>query len=543
MIACFYWQKENRMKEKVFYRVAIYLRLSREDSFSKDREAGNGGRLESNSIRSQREIICAYVRKQNNMEIYDTYVDDGYSGSNYDRPGFRRMIKDMEAGKINCVIVKDLSRLGRDYITTGRLIQKIFPAFSVRFIALTDHFDSLTADDNETSLVVPVKNFINDAYARDISCKVRSHQKIKRENGDFIGAFTVYGYRKCSNNKNLLIPDAYAANIVKKIFQWKIAGYSNHAIAELLEEAGILSPLEYKKVKGERFQTGFATGVKAKWSAAAVKRILTNETYIGTLVQGKEEKINYKVKKSIRKPEEEWIKIKDAHEAIISKEDFGIVQELLMINARPGEGEKKAHRYAGLLFCGDCRKPMVRKGNPNKGKDRVFFICSTKNKEGACSRHRISERALNNLVHTALQTQLLLFEDAGKTDFSPNRAIERNSQAAVFCREMEKLHKEQEKYRELDADLYEDLKKQIITEEEFHHFGRIYKKRYQELGQAIERQEQIIRSFFYNEEQRKAGMQIAEPDRLTLLSFVKRILVYEDKRVYLEFRYQEMFWE
>lgn len=206
------------MKEKDFYNVAVYLRLSRDDK--------PDGSAESNSIHSQRDMIRSFIRKQDDMEIYDIYVDDGWSGANFDRPSFRRMMEDIEAGCVDCVIVKDLSRFGRDYIEAGRLIQKTFPAFSVRFIALNDNFDSLTADFNEKTLVLPVKNFVNDAYCSDISKKIRSHQQVKREKGDFIGAFAVYGYRKDPENINRLLVDEYAAGIVKKIFAWKTAGLS-----------------------------------------------------------------------------------------------------------------------------------------------------------------------------------------------------------------------------------------------------------------------------------------------------------------------------
>lgn len=530
------------MKAKEFYNVAIYLRLSRDD------EDIDGSKTESNSISSQRDMIRSFIRKQDNMEIYDIYVDDGYSGANFDRPEFKRMMKDVEAGNVDCVIVKDLSRLGRDYIEAGRLIQKTFPAFSVRFIALTDHFDSLTADYNETSLVVPVKNFVNDSYSRDISNKVRSHQQIKRENGDFIGAFTVYGYKKCEDNKNVLVPDDYAADIVKKIFAWKIEGYSNLAIAEMLDDMGILSPMEYKKMRGEKFQTGFVTGVQAKWSSVAVKRILTNESYIGTLVQGKEEKVNYKVKKSVRKPEEEWTKVPNAHEAIILKEDFEIVQDLLKIDTRPSVGEKKAHIYAGLLFCGDCMEPMIRRVNRYKGKTTISFICSTKNRGDNCSRHMISEEELNHLVLTGLQTQIALLLDKSRV-LSSIEQLEINFEEVVaFDKEIEKLHSEQDKYLGLRAGLYEDLKKQIITEVDFKNFREIYEKRYQELQQAITSQEETIKKLFksgvtagMNLERMKTVMQVTELDRMTLVSFVKRILVYEDKRVYLELRHKEMF--
>ena len=530
------------MKAKEFYNAAIYLRLSRDD------EDIDGSKSESNSISSQRDMIRSFIRKQDDMEIYDIYVDDGFSGANFDRPEFKRMMKDIEAGHVDCVIVKDLSRLGRDYIEAGRLIQKTFPAFSVRFIALTDHFDSLTADYNETSLVVPVKNFVNDSYSRDISGKVRSHQKIKREKGEFIGSFTVFGYKKSEDNRNQLVPDDYAADIVKKIFAWKIEGYSNLAIAKRLDEMGILSPMEYKKLRGEKFQTSFVTEAKARWSSVAIKRILTNETYIGTLVQGKEEKVNYKVKKSVRKPEDEWVRVPKAHEAIISNEDFEIVQDLLKVDTRAVSGEKKAHIYAGLLFCGDCMEPMTRRINRYKGRETVAFICSTQNNGGSCTRHAISEEDLNFLVLTGLRQQVALFLDKSRVLEKIEQMEIHFEEVAAFDKEIQKLHGEQDKYLNLRAALYEDLKKGIITEEDFKNFREIYEKRYRELQKSISSQEETIKKLFQsgitagiNLERMKNVMQITALDRTTLISFVKRILVYEDKRVYLELRYKELF--
>lgn len=534
------------MKAKEIYYVAIYLRLSRDDIFT---GAGTeGGKAESNSISSQRDMICSFIRKQKNMKIYDIYVDDGFSGTNFDRPEFKRMMEDIRAGRVNCVIVKDLSRLGRDYIEAGRLIQKTFPAFSVRFIALTDNYDSLTADYNETSLVVPVKNFVNDSYARDISGKVRSHQKIKRENGEFIGAFAVYGYKKSEENKNLLVPDEYAADIVRKIFAWKIEGFSNLAIAEKLNGLGILSPMEYKKVQGENFRTGFVTGVKPKWSAVAVKRILVNENYIGTLVQGKEEKISYKVKKSVMKPKEEWTRVQEVHEAIVSREDFEIVQDLLQTDTRAGSGDKKAHLYAGILFCGDCMEPMQRRVNRYKGKENVVFICSTQNGGGDCTRHAISEKDLNQLVLTGLRQQVALFLDKSNVLAHIEQMEIDFEEVASFDRELKRLHKEQDKYLSLRAGLYEDLKKGIITEDDFKNFRDIYEQRYQEIQKAISSQEKAIKSLFQSGvaagvslERMKSVMQITELDRMTLMTFVKRILVYEDKRVHVELRHKELF--
>lgn len=534
------------MKAEITYKVAVYLRLSRDNI-----PAGKGmegSKAESNSISSQRKMILSFIEKQGNMEIHDIYVDDGFSGTNFDRPEFQRMMEDIKAGHVDCVIVKDLSRLGRDYIEAGRLIQKTFPAFSVRFIALTDHFDSLTADYNETSMVVPVKNFVNDSYARDISGKVRSHQKIKRENGEFIGAFAVYGYRKSADNKNLLVPDEYAAEIVRKIFAWKIEGFSNLAIAKKLDGLGILSPMEYKKMRGEKFRTGFVTGVKAKWSAVAVKRILENETYTGALVQGKEEKVSYKVKKTVKKPREEWTKVQEVHEAIVSKEDFEIVQELLQTDTRAGNGETKAHIYAGVLFCGDCMEPMLRRVYRYKGKERISFICATKNKGGNCTRHAISEEELNGLVLTALRQQIALFMEKSRVLAHIGQMEIDFGEVVAFDREIRRLHKEQDKYLSLRAGLYEDLKKGIITEEDFKNFRAIYEQRYQELQQAVCSQEETIKTLFKSGvtagmslERMKSVMQVTAVDRMTLVTFVKRILVYEDKRVYLELRYKELF--
>lgn len=545
------------MSAKEFYNVAVYLRLSREDNSMEENSAKRGmemdggvggGKRESNSIRSQRDMIRSFIRKQDNMEIYDIYVDDGWSGTNFDRPEFKRMMEDIKAGHVDCVIVKDLSRLGRDYIEVGRLIQKTFPSFSVRFIALTDHFDSLSADHNETSFIVPVKNFVNDAYSRDISDKVRSHQKVKRENGDFIGAFAVYGYKKSTERRNQLMPDAYAADIVRKIFAWKMDGYSNFAIAERLNEMGILSPMEYKKMQGEKLRTGFLTGVKAKWSAVAVKRILTNENYTGTLVQGKEEKVNYKIKKSVRKPEDEWIRVSDAHKAIVSKEDFYIVKDLLKIDTRAASGEQKAHIYAGLLFCGDCMEPMLRRVSRYREKETVSFICSTKNRGGECSRHTILAQDLERLVLTGLRQQIALFMDREKVLFHLEQMEVGFEEVVSFEKEIERLREEQDNYLSLRAGLYEDLNKNIIGEEDFKSFGEIYQKRYQELRQAILDQEKTIKELFKSGvtasaqlERMKAAMQITELDRIALISFVKRILVCEDKRVYLEMRHKELF--
>lgn len=525
------------MKAKKVYNVAVYLRLSRD-----------AGKMESDSISSQRDMILSYIRNQEDMKVFDIYTDDGWSGVNFDRPEFKRMMKDIKDKKADCVIVKDLSRLGRDYIEAGRLIQKTFPAFSVRFIALTDNFDSLTADYSEKSIVLPVKNFVNDSYCRDISGKVRSHQKIKRQNGEFIGSFAVYGYKKSQENKNKLVPDDYAADIVKKIFALKIEGFSSLGIAKKLNAMGILSPMEYKKSQGHKYHTGFVTGIKGEWSAVAVKRILTNETYIGTLVQGKVEKINYKVKKSVRKPEEEWIKVENAHKAIISKEDFETAGKLLQMDMRAAADTGKSHMYAGLLFCGDCMRPMIRRVNRYKGEKQVCFICATKNKGEGCTRHCISEKELNKLVLNVIRQQIGLFINKNNVLSGVRQTEVDFEEVSAFEKEIASLHKEQDKYLSLRTGLYEDMKNNIITPDDFKSFNKLYEQRYNELGKSIENQEKTIKKLFKSciisglkLEQIKETMQITGIDRMVLITFINRILVYEDKRVYIEFRCKESF--
>ena len=528
------------MRETIYY-VAVYLRLSRDDIDSSTK-------AESNSISSQREMIRSYVREHEDMELFDIYVDDGYSGANFDRPEFKRMMADIEAGNVNCVIVKDLSRLGRDYIEAGRLIQKTFPAFHVRFIALTDNFDSQTADNSTKSLVVPVKNFINDSYCRDISQKVKSSQRTKREQGKFIGAFAVYGYRKSDEDKNKLCPDEYAAQIVRNIFAWKLEGMSAQAIALRLDGLGVLSPLEYKKSLGEHYSTSFRTNITAKWSAVAVNRILTNEVYTGVMVQGKSGKVNHKVKKTVEKPKEEWVRVEGTHEAIIAREDFEIVQELLKVDIRAKADGTCSHLFSGLLFCGDCKEPMYRRVNRYKGVSKVYFICPTRNRGQGCTRHSIPEEELKEIVFQTLQTHIAIFLDMC-SQLEHIRKMEVDfEEVARFDKEIERLRKEQEKYLDLRAGLHEDLKTGLITEADFKNFRAIYEKKYEEAKEALQKQEEMIKKLFRNGvasgvklERFKEAMKLTELDRDTLLCFISRIEVFEEKKVYVEFRGEEEF--
>ncbi len=530
------------MDEKKFY-AAMYLRLSRDDE-----EKQAKVKAESGSIAGQRELIRSFISEQPDMELYDSYVDDGWSGGNFDRPEFKRMMGDVEAGRVNCVVVKDLSRFGRDYIEAGRYIQKTFPALGVRFIALTDHYDSFSAGTGESSIVLPVKNFINDSYCRDISIKVKSGLEAKRKNGECTSPFAVYGYKKDAGNKNQLVVDEYAAGIVRNIFEWKISGMAVSAIASRLNEMGVLSPKEYKKSMGVRYNGGFSGSGCSKWSSASVKRILTSEVYLGHLVQGKTGKVNYKVKKSVERPREEWVRVKNTHEPVISEDDFSIVQGLLESDSRVSPNMRQAGLFAGLLFCGDCREQMVRRVVKYKGKEKVYYICSTKNRGDGCSRHSIEEDVLKMLVENTVRRHANAFLEE-KRLFDSAKAQEADFGAVTgYDREIRRLKKEQDKYYALCAGLYEDLRTGVVTKEEFGRLHAGFQQKASELDEAQKRQELLIKEMFHkgvlSAGRLKAFQDCAELkeiDRHTLSSLVRRIYVYEDRRIEIEFYFMDQY--
>ncbi len=526
-------------KERV-YKAAIYLRLSKDDT-----DIDGSIKKESNSIGSQRDLLNAYIKNHGDMEIYDIYTDDGYSGASFgDRPGFQKMMSDIYAGKADCVIVKDLSRFGRDYIEAGRLIQKTFPAFNVRFIAVMDNYDSLYADRADSSLVLPVKNFVNDSYCRDISVKVRACQKVKRLEGQCISAFAAYGYMKEPDNKNHLVIDEYAAGIVKKIFKWKIEGMSLLAIAKKLDSLGILSPAEYKKQSGLKYSTGFKTTKTGKWSAVSVKRILKDRVYIGDMVQGKREKTSYKMKKRIVKPENEWVCVKNTHEAVISETDFNIVQELLMYDGRASSGTDTANFFYGVLFCADCGAPMVKRINKYKGRQKIFYICQTKNQSKGCTRHSILEETLKNIILKETGSFLdLMASYSGVLDFVKQINTDYNK---VFKQDVytNAATREYNRYYNMKRGLLSGLEEGLVDREEFEEFNSIYENKCRELEKAVECHKELVENILHNKsivksklEKFKETAETGELTRELLVTMVKKVYVHEGKKIDILFRF------
>lgn len=385
-------------KEK--YKACIYTRLSKDD----------GDKPESDSIGNQKALIKDFIKNHPEIQVVSEKADDGYSGVNFERPGFKEMMDEIRAGQVDCVIVKDLSRFGRNYIEAGNYIERVFPFIGVRFIAINDSYDS--KDQNQSdSLIIPFKNLINDTYCKDISVKIRTQLDIKRKKGEFIGAFAVYGYLKDPEDHNKLVVDTFASEVVRAIFRWKLEGLSQGDIADRLNAQGVLCPMEYKLSLGMKVQTNFRANRKAVWSWSSVSRVITNEIYTGVLVQGKVSTPNYKVKKFMEKDESEWIRVEQSHEAIIDEDTFRVTQELLKKDVRRGPERGKVYPLSGYLVCADCGQNMIRKSAVSGGKKYFYYVCSGHKARNDCKPHSIREEELFDGVLTAMQGHVKVVAD------------------------------------------------------------------------------------------------------------------------------------
>lgn len=320
----------NELQRNKIWNVALYIRLSQEDNDNDETKQ------ESNSITSQKTLLQEFINDNDDLDVYDTYVDDGYTGTDFDRPSFQRLLNDMKNGCINCVIVKDLSRLGRNYIEVGNYIEQVFPLFNIRFIAINDSIDSVKNPSSTNTILVPFKNLINDEYARDTSTKIKSSLNAKKKKGEFVGAFPSYGYIKDPNDKHKLIIDEVAAEIVKKIFDMHVnEGIGKVGICQRLNKQGILNPTGHKKIELEQnYNNNCIIGKDYSWTPSTVRNILKNEIYLGHTIQGKRRVKSYKIHKVENVPKEEWIRVENTHEAIILQELFSKAQELACRDTR-----------------------------------------------------------------------------------------------------------------------------------------------------------------------------------------------------------------
>lgn len=522
------------MKKHMLFKVAEYIRLSRED----------GDKAESDSIGNQRKLITDYLFGKEDFILYDTYIDDGFTGTNFNRPSFKRMIEDIEAGNVNCVIVKDLSRFGRDYIDTGKYLERYFPDKEVRFISITDNIDSMK---QAYDMLLPIKNIFNEQYARDISKKVHASIKTKQMAGEFIGAFASYGYKKSPADKNKLIIDEYAAGIVRKIFKLYIAGNGKVRIASILNEEGIVCPSEYKKINGDNYKNSNRLESTSYWTYSTINRILQNEMYIGNMVQGRQsQKMRGKPK---AKDKQDWIVVKGTHEAIIDEETWNKVQDLLKRRTRNPDLNNNMSIFAGFLKCGDCGRSLVKKvWSSGYGENSINYYCGTYVRSGRqyCTPHSISHLILEKIILEDLKSIMQSIDNIYEI-------IEQNLATAVSVKqvydsERSRLNAELEKVRKLKKAVYEDYRSELLSQDEFISYHQDYLKKETLLEKQLEnidtQQDEVIPDILENPWikhllQHKA---IEKLDRNIVVEMIHEIKIYENNKIKITYNFSNE-WE
>lgn len=532
-------------------KAVAYERLSEEDFRVRRSMDGEYYRDfdESLSIQNQRKLIRGYVEEREDLELIEEFHDDGYTGLNFERPGFQAMMQMIEEKKADCIIVKDLSRFGRDHIMVGKYVKTILPSMGIRFIVINDHFDSKNAS-SEAYFMLAIKGIFNEESSFDTGQRITSVQNAQRKNGEFISPFPVYGYERDRRDRKKLAVDPYAAEVVKDIFRLKIEGYSQQKIGEILNQKGVLSPSEYKRYTGSHYRSGFETEEKSTWSSGSVRRILENEVYTGVLVQGKTKKLNFKYKKQVYKPKEEWIRVENTHEAIIDRQTFDIVQRLLKKDMKASPKEQCVSIFSGILVCGVCGRGYVKMIVQNKRAKYVYYVCSCNKTKKQCNSARIREDLLyQNVLCTVNHTILSLIDI--KENVIPNLSIEELKMIGV---QKEKksigiLESELDRKTWLLSSVYSDFHDNILDAEEFTHLKEIYtqdiektKKQIAVLKNEIKKKMEKNPTFFdFWNQDIKELKRIKELNRSLLLNLVEDIVVEQDSSLKINFLFQDYY--
>lgn len=541
-----YSSNEN-ISSKKMWSVALYIRLSQQD------EDNGQGKLESNSVTSQKTLLNDFVEENDDLIVYDTYVDDGFSGTDFDRPSFQRLLEDMKNEKINCIIVKDLSRLGRNHYEAGNYIEKVFPLFNIRFIAINDFIDSFKNPESVNTILLPFKNLINDEYARDVSIKIRSSLNGKKKRGEFVGSFPSYGYVKDEKDKHKLVIDEVAADIVRKIFDWHVnLGLGKIAICHKLNDLGILNPTGHKKIElGQNYENCGMIDNTYTWTPSTVRNILKNEVYIGNTVQGKRRAKSYKIHKIENVPEEEWVRVESTHEPIIDKETFEKAQELSRRDTKVSQKTKELSIWAGFLKCADCKRAMNKKSSTNKSGSRYeYYICSTYRKKSnkLCTKHTIKEELLEKAVIQAINLHIDLLTNIEQMI----KQINQSSFQSLKNENIENMIKAKQieisKISNFKRTLYEDWKNEDITREEYLEYKRKYENDIERLKQnieslAIEKQKYETQNTTNNEWIAKfqEKKNITELTRDIMMELIDCIYVQENGNITIKFKFEDEF--
>ena len=520
------------------YRAALYIRLSRED----------GDKPESDSVVNQKRILDGFIAAQPDIELVDYYVDDGYTGANFERPAFLRMMADIYARKIDCVIVKDSSRFGRNASESGRYIGEIFPTLQVRYIAVNDLIDSGKSQSLATDFLnISMRGMMNEYYVAASSESIRSTLNMERRKGEFIGSFAKFGYQKDPTDRHKLVIDEPAAAVVRLIYQLYLSGVGIRGIVRYLNEHGIPNPSTYKRMQGMNFRSR-AIGESSLWSDKTVRRTLQDEMYIGTMVQGKAQKINYKSKSIRACAPDEWIRVENTHAPIIGREDFDRVQKMLQTGVKGAVKSGNIDLFAGLLKCADCGHALIKKTNCNPDKTYVYYRCSTHCKcKTACAAHTIRYERLYFCVLYCIQQMVDAAVNADEVlrEMRETRSAEADS---LLERQLEQQRKELDKVMNLLADLYPDFKEGVINADQY----RINKEKYElvqkDLTRSIRKLEEShghteTDSAVTNEfiEHFKKHGNIKSLTRPLLTELIDRIVVHKDGTLDIAFNFCDTF--
>lgn len=522
------------------YRAYVYLRLSKEDVETN----------ESNSIINQRLLVEEFVKQHDDIIVVGEQFDDGYSGTNYNRPGFQKMLSDLKDGYADCVIVKDLSRLGRDYIATGEYLQDVFPSMDIRFIAINDYVDTVSSSQLDKNLLIPIKNLMNDTYCRDLSIKLRKQFKVQRSNGEFMGSFVFFGYKRDDNDKHKLVPDEVAASIVREIFNLSLKGHSNQKIADILNDKGIPSPLTYKNNMGVNLKSGFSDKEDSLWGHKTIERILNNKIYLGVLEQGKRSTPNYKVKKMMENNQTDWDIVHDSHEAIVEEVVYNAIQRMKKRDTRMSPTKGHTQPFTGILYCADCKKPVyirtVKRGN----KQFFYYVCSTYKKGKGCTSHSAKVDELNEIILKAINHQIKavvklkkLSDDVGVVKIQKSK--KQKLDFLIKAKDDEIDSKKAYKMK-----LYESMSEAIISREEYISL----KNRYSEQIDELEEQKRNYLDELYAVElgltQNHAWMnsfiqygKIHEISREIVVILIDKIFIYEDGKIEIMFNFKDEYLE
>ena len=533
---------EQSSVPKKVWKTALYLRLSRDD----------GTESESNSIASQREILKEYLKRCPDMELVEIYSDDGYSGTNFDRPDFIRMMEDVYSGKINCIVVKDLSRFGRNYIEMGNYLDNVFVRQRVRFVAINNNYDNLSTGNNVVSnlLTLSITNVTNESQAASTSVNVRGTLNLRRQQGKFIGSFATYGYLKDPDDKHHLIIDEETAPIVRMIFERFIGGESIIGITKDLNEMGIPNPSMYKKQKGLNYKHPSGRSNDGLWPDSSVRRILQNRMYVGDMVQGRNTTYSYKIKQCRAIPKDEWIIVEGTHDPIISHETFDNAQALFNKHIRKSPKKNNVDLFSGLVRCADCKRVMNKKTNQHTYGTYHYYRCVTarKLKKSACTNHTIRIDKLEQAVLLTIQNMINTATTMSELLTQINNNSARKKESSHIEKALKSQIAEREKLVSMITDLYPDWKSGVITVDEY----QMLKER---LNERLRIADEKIASLNKSAEQFQSGIteenefvarfkkygNIESLTRPLLTELVQEIFVHEGGDIEVVFKFQDAY--